>query len=185
MNASRGILVLLGLLGAVFILGAENRQIDYISRVFRDAAYLPAVYDEADVLRRYGEGNGSIDEVGLLRRTYRDPSTGFEVVITSNPDISSTFRTIDEIRVSSISTGRQAAGTTEGLAGLSLKGVGIGDPLSKAISAARNYGSWDRSNEKLGRFDVERVCGFSDGGSNICFFVHENRVLAMAVGFGP
>lgn len=174
-------------MGAVANLGAvcPNPTTDYISRVFRDAAYLPRVYDEADVLCRYGKGNESTDAAGLIRRRYRDPSTGLEVVITSNPDVAPAFRTVDEIRVSSIATGQHADETAEGLADLKLKGVRIGDPPSKAISAARNYGPMNTSHEKLARFNVERVCGFSDGGSNICFFVHENRVVAMAVGFGP
>lgn len=185
MNTTKSVSVALGLLAAVATSDAKGPGVDYVSKVFHDGAYLPHVYGEFDILRRYGQGDKSVDEAGLLRRRYWDPSTQWEVLITSNPDIESRFRTIDEIRVSSIATGHQAFEMTESLRSLKLKGVAIGDLASKATGAAGSYGQTDTSRAKLGRFDVERVCGFSDGGSNICFYSRDKRVVAMAVGFGP
>ncbi|PAL05166.1 hypothetical protein B8W90_12225, partial [Staphylococcus hominis] len=89
-----------------------------------------------------------------------------------------------EIRVSPVLTGKQAPSITESLKGLKLKGVGIGDPASSAESATRRYGQTHRSKERLGRFDVERICGYLDG-TSICFDIREEKVVAMAVGAGP
>ncbi|MDA5337674.1 hypothetical protein LRM36_04515 [Stenotrophomonas maltophilia] len=105
--------------------------------------------------------------------------------MTSNPDVAPEFRTIDEILVSSISTGQPAAGRTESLHGVKLKGVAMGDPASKAIGTARRYGQRDTEQATLGSFKVERTCGFSEGGSSICFYVRDGKVVAMALGFGP
>lgn len=107
------------------------------------------------------------------------------MLITSNPDIAPEFRTIDEIRVSSISAGQPAAGRTESLRGVKLKGVAMGDPAPKAASAAGGYGQRDTEQATLGSFKVERTCGFSESGSNICFYVRDGKVVAMALGFGP
>ncbi|WP_282296456.1 hypothetical protein [Stenotrophomonas sp. PS02289] len=164
---------------------AARADADLVSKVFHDGAYLPRVYDETDILRRYGEGESSVDDVGLIRRRYWDPSTALEVVISSNPDIAATVRTVDEIRVSAIATGPQSVKETESLKGLNLKGVVIGDPEAKGKAAAEDYGQTHSSREKLGRLDVESVCGYADSGSSICFYSRGKRIVAMAVGFGP
>lgn len=168
-----------------FKLGAEQRGPDYVSKVFHDGGYVPSVYKESDLINRYGKGSQVVDSAGLIRRKYRDPSTGLEVIITSNPDIAEKFRTVDEIRISSIVAGKSATETVESLAGVKLKGVAIGDSLSKASKAAREYGTLDTSKEKIGGSHVERICGFSEGGSSICFFAKSEKVVAMSVGFGP
>jgi hypothetical protein len=164
---------------------AAGAKVDLVSKVFHDGAYLPRVYDEIDILRRYGEGDKTIDDVGLIRRRYWDPSTALEVVITSNPDVAARLRTVDEIRVSAVATGRQSTKEAESLKGLNLKGVVIGDPESKGKAAAGRYGQTHSSREKLGQWDVESVCGYSENGSSICFYSRGKRVIAMAVGFGP
>jgi hypothetical protein len=156
--------------------------VDFGVEAFRDGSFIPHVYSERDVLRRYGDGEMVADAAGLIRRRYLDPTTRLEVLMTSNPDVAPEFRTIDEIRVSSISAG--AAGRTE-LAGVKLKGVAMGDPASKAASAAGAYGQRDTEQATLGSFKVERTCGFSEGGSSICFYVRDGKVVAMALGFGP
>jgi hypothetical protein len=184
MNTLRWTLLALGLL-ALGTTPAAGSKADLVSKVFHDGEYLPHVYDEVDILRRYGEGEMSIDDAGLIRRRYWDRSTQFEVVITSDPDIAPEFRTIDEIRVSSVATGQHSLKETEILKGLKLKGVAIGDPESKGKAAARSYGQTHSSQEKLGEVQVERVCGYSDIGSSICFYARERRIVAMAVGFGP
>jgi hypothetical protein len=81
-------------------------------------------------------------------------------------------------------SGTQPSYTTESLKGLRLKGVAIGDPASKGVSAARDYGQTHTSQVVLGRLAVEVVCGYDDG-SSICFSAHGGRVVAMAVGAGP
>lgn len=185
MKTSKVALVGLGLLAAATCCAAGKPGVDYVSKVFRDGAYLPHAYTEHEVLRRYGEGDKVVDAAGLIRRRYRDPTTQLEVMVTSNPDVESKFRTIDEIRVSSIAAGRPSSARVESLKRLRLKGVAIGDPAVEAVSAARRYGSMDTARTKLGSFDVERVCGSSEGGSNICFFTRDEKVVSMAVGFGP
>ncbi|WP_303637081.1 hypothetical protein [Stenotrophomonas tuberculopleuritidis] len=185
MKTRKFALVGLGLLAAAACSAAGKPGVDYVSKVFRDGAYLPHAYSEHEVLRRYGEGDRVVDASGLIRRRYRDPTTQLEVIVTSNPDVEPKFRTIDEIRVSSITADRPSSARVEGLKSLRLKGVAIGDPASKALSAARGYGSMDAARAKLGSFDVERVCGFAEGGSNICFFTRDEKVVSMAVGFGP
>lgn len=163
---------------------ADGAKLDHVSKVFRDGEYTPRVYLESDILRRYGEGDKLIDDAGLLRRRYWDPSTKWEILITSNPDVGSKYRTVDEIRVSPVVTGKQAVKSTESLKGLTLKGVTMGDSASRAEGAIRRYGETYRSKEKLGRFEVERVCGYRDG-SSICFDIRDKKVVAMAVGAGP
>ena len=184
MNTTRWTLLAFGLL-ALGATQAAGSKADLVSKVFHDGAYLPHAYDEVDILRRYGEGEMSIDDAGLIRRRYWDPSTRLEVVITSNPDIAPEFRTVDEIRLSSVALGQHSLKETEGLKGLKLKGVVIGDPESKGKVAARRYGQTHSSQENLGQLQVERVCGYSDRGSSICFYAREQRIVAMAVGFGP
>lgn len=184
MNMTRWSLLAFGL-SALATTPAAGSKADLVSRVFHDGAYLPRVYDEADILRRYGEGEKSIDDAGLIRRRYWDQSTRLEVVIASDPDIAPKFRTIDEIRVSSVATGQHSLKETESLKGLTLKGVAIGDPESKGKAAAGSYGQTHSSQEKLGQLKVARVCGYSDNGSSICFYSREQRIVAMAVGFGP
>lgn len=131
----------------------------------------------------YGHGDERLDDVGLLRRRYWDPTTEWEIVITSDPDIGPKYRTIDEIRVSPVPTGKQALSTTESLKGLTLKGVAIGDPASKAEAATRRYSDQYREKDRLGPLDVDRVCGIFDGVS-ICFDTREKKVVAMALGAG-
>jgi hypothetical protein len=184
MSMTRLALLALGLLAGATTQAAAPKA-DLVSKVFHDGAYLPHVYDEIDILRRYGKGDESIDDVGLIRRRYWDPSTSLEVVITSNPDVSAKMRTVDEIRISSIATGAQPSTETESLKGLKLKGVVIGDPESKGKAAAERYGQTHSSREKLGRLDVESVCAYSESGSSICFYCRDKRIVAMAVGFGP
>ncbi|WP_159097462.1 hypothetical protein [Stenotrophomonas sp. SAU14A_NAIMI4_5] len=163
----------------------QSPGIDYVSKVFHDGAYVPHVYQEVDLLRRYGEGEKHLDEEGLIRRRYRDEVTGLEVTITSNPDVASRFRTVDDIRVSSIAEAARAPKKAENLGNLSLKGVRIGDPFSQTLGPARRYGQIETSQTTIGKFKVERICAFSDGGSAICFYGRNNQVVAMAVGFGP
>ncbi len=158
---------------------------DFVSKAFRDGSFIPHVYSERDVLRRYGDGEMVVDAAGLIRRRYLDPTTRLEVLITSNPDVAPQFRTIDEIRVSSISAAQPTAGRTESLRGVKLKGVAMGDPASEAIGTARRYGQGKTEQATLGSFKVERTCGFSEGGSSICFYVRDGKVVAMALGFGP
>ncbi len=183
MTTCRLLIVALALLSASAQVEAKGK-VDYVSKAFHDGGYKPHVYFEADILRRYGKGDERLDDVGLLRRRYWDPNTEWEIVITSNPDIGPKYRTIDEIRISPVLTGKQALSTTESLKGLTLKGVAIGDSASKAEAATRRYGDQYREKDRLGRFDVERVCGYLDGNS-ICFDIREKKVVAMAVGAGP
>ncbi|PZT01565.1 hypothetical protein A7X87_15910 [Stenotrophomonas maltophilia] len=185
MRTPRFILIALGMVPAVAGFPAGNPRVDFVSKAFRDGSFIPHVYSERDVLRRYGDGERVVDAAGLIRRRYLDPTTRLEVLITSNPDVAPEFRTIDEIRVSSISAGQPAAGRTESLRGVKLKGVAMGDPASKAASAAGEYGQRDTEQATLGSFKVERTCGFSQGGSSICFYVRDGKVVAMALGFGP
>ncbi|MBW8777303.1 MAG: hypothetical protein JF596_20595 [Stenotrophomonas sp.] len=185
MKTRRLILISLGMLPAAAGFTAGSPRVDFVSKAFRDGSFIPHVYSERDVLRRYGDGERVVDAAGLIRRRYLDPVTRLEVLITSNPDVAPEFRTIDEIRVSSISAGQPAAGGTESLRGVKLKGVAMGDPASKAIGTARRYGQGETEQATLGGFKVERTCGFSEGGSNICFYVREGKVVAMALGFGP
>lgn len=179
------ILIALGLLPAVAGFAADISRVDFVSKAFRDGDFVPHVYSEQDVVRRYGDGGKIVDAAGLIRRRYLDPTTRLEVLITSNPDVASKYRTVNEIRVSSISMGQPAAGRTESLRNVKLKGVAIGDPASRAVSAVRRYGQIDIEQATLGTFTVERICGFPDGGSNICFYVRDAEVVAMALGFGP
>lgn len=184
MSMTKLTLLLLGSIAAAAT-QAAGAEADLVSKVFHDGAYLPRVYDEADILRRYGEGESAIDDDGLLRRRYWDPSTALEVVITSNPDVATRVRTVDEIRVSAVTTGRRSVKETESLKGLNLEGVVIGDPESKGKAAAGEYGQIHSSRERIGQLDVESVCGYADNGSSICFYSRGNRIVAMAVGFGP
>lgn len=177
--------IALGLLPAAVGFAAEVSRVDFVSKAFLDGDFIPHVYSEQDVVRRYGDGERIVDAAGLIRRRYLDPTTRWEVLITSNPDVASKYRTVDEIRVSSISMGQAAAGRTESLRKLELKGVAIGDPASRAAGAARRYGQIHTEQETLGTFNVERICGFSDGGSSICFYIKDAEVVAMALGFGP
>ena len=180
----RSLIVASAMLSASMQVQADEAKSDHVSKVFRDGEYSPHVYLESDILRRYGEGDKRIDDAGLLRRRYWDPTTKWEIVITSNPDVGPKYRTIDEIRVSPFITGKQEMSNTESLNGLTLKGVAMGDPASRAEAAIGRYGDTYRSKERLGRLEVERVCGYSDG-SSICFDITEKRVVAMAVGAGP
>lgn len=180
----RLLILAFALLSASTLVEAKGDKVDHVSKFFRDGKYAPHVYLESDILRRYGKGDERTDDAGLLRRRYWDPSTEWEIVITSNPDVGPKYRTIDEIRVSPVLTGKQALSTIESLKGLTLKGVAIGDPGSGAEASIRRYGDTYRSKERLGRFDVERVCGYLDG-SSICFDIREKMVVAMAVGAGP
>ena len=180
----RSILAALALTAATTQVAAKDADKNHVSKVFRDGEYTPHVYLESDIVRRYGEGEGVVDDAGLMRRRYWDPSTKLEVVITSNPDIGPKYRTIDEIRVSPIFTGKEALGTTESLKGLSLQGIVIGDTALGAERVTRRYGQAFRSAERLGQSDVERFCGYRDG-SSICFDVSGGTVIAMAVGAGP
>lgn len=164
---------------------ASRTGVDYVSKVFRDGAYLPYVYDECDVVKRYGPGKQSVDRSGLIRRLYRDVVSGLEVRITSNPDVASEFRTIDEIRVSSIASGDVVSNKVEPLRGISLKGVRIGDPLERVHKAVGSTVKWDSVVEQISGVTAERVCGHQEDGSNICYYVRLNKVVAMAVGFGP
>lgn len=185
MKTRRLILIALGMLPAAAGFPAGNPRVDFVSKAFRDGSFIPHVYSERDFLRRYGDGELVVDATGLMRRRYLDPTTRLEVLITSNPDVAPQFRTIDEIRVSSISAAQPTAGRTESLRGVKLKGVAMGDPASGAIGTARRYGQGKTDQATLGGFDVERTCGFSEGGSSICFYVRDGKVVAMALGFGP
>ncbi|MEC4338623.1 hypothetical protein VPH13_07825 [Stenotrophomonas pavanii] len=185
MKTRRFILIALGMLPAAAGFPAGSPRVDFVSKAFRDGSFIPHVYSERDVLRRYGDGEMVVDTAGLMRRRYLDPTTRWEVLMTSNPDVAPEFRAIDEIRVSSISAGQPAAGRTESLRGVKLKGVAMGDPASKAASAAGGYGPRDTEQATLGSFKVERTCGFSERGSSICFYLRDGKVVAMALGFGP
>lgn len=184
MSTGKFTLVALLLVASAVPSDANEQGVDYVTKSFQDGAFRPHVYEEVDVMRRYGAGAERLSEEGLLRRRYWDPYTLLEVVVTSNPDIAPRYRYVEEIRVSPVTTGTQPSDTTESLKGLKLKGVAIGDPASKGVSAARNYGQTHTSRVSLGRLGAEVVCGYDDG-SSICFYAHGGRVVAMAVGAGP
>src|SRR3972149_2555831 len=113
MKTRRLILIALGMLPAAAGFPAGNPRVDFVSKAFRDGSFIPHVYSERDFLRRYGDGELVVDATGLMRRRYLDPTTRLEVLITSNPDVAPQFRTIDEIRGSSISAAQPTAGRTE------------------------------------------------------------------------
>ncbi|MBK0013249.1 hypothetical protein [Stenotrophomonas sp. S41] len=164
---------------------ALEPRVDYIAKVFADGAYRPRVYLEADVIKRYGKGAETVDQNGLVRRVYRDATSGCEVVITSNPDVAPEFRTVDEIRVSSLSSGKGNAGTVEGVGAIALNGVRIGGPAAAVQKIASQAATKESVQDRLGGVVVERTCIFLEGGSSNCYFLREGKVVALAVGFGP
>ncbi len=164
---------------------ALEPRVDYIAKVFADGAYRPRVYLEADVIKRYGKGAETVDQNSLVRRVYRDATSGREVVITSNPDVAPEFRTVDEIRVSSLSSGRGADGSVEDLGAIALNGVLIGGPAAVVQKIASQAAAKESVQDRLGGVVVERTCIFLAGGSSNCYFLREGKVVALAVGFGP
>ncbi|HBS56411.1 MAG TPA: hypothetical protein DEA38_11905 [Stenotrophomonas sp.] len=165
---------------------ALEPRVDYIAKVFADGAYRPQVYLEADVIKRYGKGaETTVDQNGLVRRVYREVTSGREVVITSNPDVAPEFRTVDEIRVSSLSSGRGADGSVEDLGAIALNGVRIGGPAAAVQKIASQAATKESVQDRLGGMVVERTCIFLEGGSSNCYFLREGKVVALAVGFGP
>ena len=164
---------------------ALEPRVDYIAKVFADGAYRPQVYLEADVIKRYGKGAEKVDQIGLVRRVYRDATSGREVVITSNPDVAPEFRTVDEIRVSSLSSGKGNAGTVEGVGAIALNGVRIGGPAAAVQKIASQAAAKESVQDRLGGVVVDRTCIFLEGGSSNCYFLREGKVVALAVGFGP
>lgn len=164
---------------------ALEPRVDYITKVFADGAYRPHVYLEADVIKRYGKGDETVDRNGLIRRVYRDAASGGEVVITSNPDVAPKFRTVDEIRVSSLSSGKGAAGSVEALGSIALNGVRIGGPAAAVQKIARQAAAKESVRDRLDGVVVDRTCIFLEGGSSNCYFLREGKVVALSVGFGP
>lgn len=164
---------------------ALEPRVDYITKVFADGSYRPHVYLEADVIKRYGKGAETVDQIGLVRRVYRDATSGREVVITSNPDIAPEFRTVDEIRVSSLSSGKGNAGTVEGVGAIALNGVRIGGPAAALQKIARQAAAKESVRDRLDGVVVDRTCIFLEGGSSNCYFLREGKVVALSVGFGP
>ncbi len=164
---------------------ALEPRVDFIAKVFADGAYRPQVYLEADVIKRYGKGVETVDQIGLIRRVYRDATSGREVVITSNPDVVPEFRTVDEIRVSALLSGNGNAGTVEGVGAIALNGVRIGGPAAAVQKIASEAAAKESVRDRLGGVAVDRTCIFQEDGSNNCYFLHEGKVVALAVGFGP
>lgn len=164
---------------------ALEPRVDYIAKVFADGAYRPRVYLEADVIKRYGKGAETVDQNGLIRRVYRDATSGREVAITSNPDVAPAFRTVDEIRVSALPSGKGNAGTVEGVGAIALNGVRIGGPAAAVQKIASQAATKESVQDRLGGAVVERTCIFLEGGSSNCYFLREGKVVALAVGFGP
>lgn len=163
---------------------AREPGVDYISKAFADGGYRPHAYLDADVIKRYGKGAETVDQIGLVRRVYRDATSGREVVITSNPDVAPEFRTVDEIRVSSLSSGEGNAGTVEGLGAIALNGVRIGGPAAAVQKIASQAAAKESVQDRLGGVVVDRTCIFLEGGSSNCYFLREGKVVALAVGFG-
>ncbi len=164
---------------------AREPGVDYISKMFADGGYRPHVYLEADVIRRYGKGDEAIDQNGLIQRIYRDATSGREVAITSNLDVAPEFRTVDEIRVSALSSGKGSAGTVETLGSIALNGVRIGGPAAAVQKIAGQSAAKESVQDRLGGGGVDRTCIFLAGGSSNCYFLREGKVVALAVGFGP
>lgn len=164
---------------------AREPGVDYISKAFADGGYRPHAYLDADVIKRYEKGDETVDQRGLIRRIYRDATSGREVAITSNPDVVPEFRTVDEIRVSSLSSGKGNAGTVEGVGAIALNGVRIGGPAAAVQKIASQAAAKESVQDRLGGVVVDRTCIFLEGGSSNCYFLREGKVVALAVGFGP
>lgn len=107
------------------------------------------------------------------------------MVITSNPDVAPKFRTVDEIRVSSLSSGKGAAGSVEALGSIALNGVRIGGPAAAVQKIARQAAAKESVRDRLDGVVVDRTCIFLEGGSSNCYFLREGKVVALSVGFGP
>lgn len=175
------LLVVLTLLTSAASSYAATPAVDYVSKAFRDGDFVPHVYDEAKLIQRYGAGDKTI-ALGQIQHRYTDPTTGLEVAVIANADGAAKGRTVDVIRVSSITTGQPPSGRTESLRGLTLKGIAIGDPAARALAEARKEGEAETEQVTLGSVAVERVCKYAEDLLNLCYYTKGGKVVAMEVG---
>ncbi|MGE6333133.1 hypothetical protein [Stenotrophomonas sp. NPDC077659] len=154
---------------------------DYVSKAFRDGYFVPRVYDGSKIIQRYGAGDKTF-AMGQIQRRYADPATGLEVMVIANADGGAEHRTVDVIRVSSITTGAVPSGKTESLRGVTLKGIAIGDPAAKALAEACKEGEAEAERLKLSSVAVECVCKYAEDLLNLCYYTRDGKVVAMDVG---
>lgn len=181
MKTRTPLLVTLALLTSAAASHAATPAVDYVSKAFRDGDFVPHVYDESKLIKRYGAGDKTV-AMGQVQRRYSDPTTGLEVTVVANADSGPEHRTVDVIRVSSITTGAVPSGKTESLRGVTLKGIAIGDPAAKALAEARRDGEAETEQVKLGAVAVERVCRYAEDLLNLCYYTKGGKVVAMEVG---
>lgn len=181
MKTRTPLLVALALLTSAASSHAATPAVDYVSKAFRDGDFVPRVYDESKLIQRYGAGEKTV-AMGQIQRRYTDPTTGLEVTVIANADGGPEHRTVDVIRVSSITTGAVPSGKTESLRGVTLKGVAIGDPAAKALAEARKGGEVETEQVKLGAVAAERVCKYAEDLLNLCYYTKGGKVVAMEVG---
>lgn len=155
----------------------------YIRDAFDRAEFIPHVYDELAIVRRYGEGR-AVRVDGAIRRHYFDPASSLYVTMSGDTDVSDAYRTVDEILVSSLGSSPVATPGIEPLTGIALVGVRIGDAQAKVEKMAGSRPGLESVPVILAGKPVQRITFLAPGEDLVYyrFYCRQGRVAAMAIG---
>lgn len=184
-RTSRGAVLIFGSIFAVGLLCsyAAAAEKSYIAKAFKEAAFNPHAFLEAEIVARYGAGDVRKTQYFVDHRCW-DPGAGLAAVVTVDAEPAEQYRIAAEITVVAKEVGVPSKNLEE-LDTIALFGVKIGDDQAAAQSVAkRKYGSQSIRTKLLGEHVTQLMFFASEERTNTFYkyYLKDGHVMAMAIG---
>lgn len=177
--------VVLTLVGSMLVSSVPAKENpSYVTKVFHDEDFLPYVYDESEIISRYGSGLVSRAD-GLIHRSYFDKSSDRWATFVSDQEVEDSFRTISEISVSTLGPVSTAGSSIEPLAHVGLFGVCIGDPASAALEIAKGKYGMHTTEVRFFGVEVDQLTFFTSEDNTSTYYrylIRDGVVAGMVIG---
>lgn len=164
------------------VVAAKDR--DFVIEAFSRSSFLPYVYVDAEIVKRYGAGI-VIKKEWVVSRVYFSNESNLWVRFDEEDGGSAKYRVIREITITPIPLVKARYKFGGSLLGLRLRGVAIGDTEMKAMNVAKNGYKPVVKKYKLGGTIVDDIFFFpSDRDTNLYyrFLVKNKKVVGLAIG---
>lgn len=157
---------------------------DYVADAFRNADFLPHVYDDSQIVLAYGKGTTSRNRYGTCTRTYRGSKSRW-VSFSSSCDTSASERIVEEITVGIIPNPAVSVKYKGDLTKVTLLGISIGDTKMQAMKVASRHHGVRVTRENFLNNQVEEVMFFrAEDDTNLYyrFLISSGKVVALSIG---
>ncbi|WOB50890.1 hypothetical protein NYR97_05740 [Xanthomonas hydrangeae] len=163
--------------------GIGDRSEDYVKKSFLLADFSPHVYDDLQIIKRYGKGEVSELQYDFIRSFY-DKSSQLWVSFIGDKEISSEFRVVQEVLISKYGPSTKRVGRLESISKISLFNIKIGDPRNLVEAVAKNKRNFSFSKVQLFGAQVDQILFFPterDSNTFYKFYLKNGVVVGIAV----